>query len=185
MLAADVLSFHLSTYPPSICPSNSLLCAEAAKLADFSYPLTQFYRIEGALTLAVGALLILLPATVLEAPEPSFTAETLMRRVSGVNAGVLLTTVNWVLLDASGRARLGASTFKVLNITTGATVALVWHCAGLLCAVYCFVCAWPFNFPHEKGCSRAAVTSSAGPAAAALWFCVISTSQGTDDHLCW
>ena len=74
-----------------------------------------FYRAEMLLALLVGVTLVALPAVIAEAPEPTFTAETMMRRVSGAQAGVLVATVNWVQLDAAKRGRLGASTFKLLN----------------------------------------------------------------------
>lgn len=57
------------------------------------------------------------PAATVESPEPTYTAETLMRRCSGVNAALLLGTVNYLLLSAAQRGRLGASTFRALNGT--------------------------------------------------------------------
>jgi hypothetical protein len=84
-----------------------------------------FYRLQMALTLTVGALLTTLPAYVVESPEPLYTAETLMRRSAGLFAFILVGGANFLLLGASQRDRLGASTFKALNGATAGVTALV------------------------------------------------------------
>jgi hypothetical protein len=78
-----------------------------------------------ALALTAGALLTTLPASVVEAPEPLYSAETLMRRGVGVFAFLLIGGPNFLLLGASQRSRLGASTFKVLNGAIAGVTALV------------------------------------------------------------
>lgn len=71
----------------------------------------------------------------MEAPEPSYTAETLMRRSSGVGVGILGAAVNWLLLGAAERGRSGASTFVQLNGTLGIVNIAVRTFTTL--AVYC------------------------------------------------
>ena len=102
-----------------------------------------FYRAEMLLALLVGATLVALPAVIAEAPEPTFTAETMMRRVSGAQAGVLVATVNWVQLDAAKRGRLGASTFKLLNTGLCFSTVLVRCSSSAILALYAaFVLCW-------------------------------------------
>lgn len=83
-----------------------------------------FYQSQALLALLVGTLLIILPSAIVESPEPTYTAETLMRRASGIAAAVGSGTANWLLLSACRRGRLGASTFRALNtaicVTNGA-----------------------------------------------------------------
>lgn len=88
-------------------------------------PLPLFYRSQALLALAVGLLLILLPSAIVESPEPTYTAETLMRRASGAAAAVSSATANWLLLSACQRGRLGASTFRTLNTAICVTNAAV------------------------------------------------------------
>lgn len=88
-------------------------------------PTTTFYALQLAVTLAAGAALMVLPSAIVEAPEPMYSAETLMRRFCGCEAAVLMAAVNWVLLQASKRRRLGASTFKLLNGAVGGVNCLV------------------------------------------------------------
>ena len=80
------------------CVLTCALCgAETGQITDTSKGwVAVYYRIQMLLALAVGVSLVLLPAVIVESPEPTFTAETLMRRVSGAEAGVLLATVNWI-----------------------------------------------------------------------------------------
>ena len=61
-----------------------------------------FYQSQLLLSLAVGVALLVLPLTVLKFPEPTFGAETLMRRVGGCEAA-LLALVSALLQDAAKR----------------------------------------------------------------------------------
>lgn len=110
-------------------PNTSCRLADWTCAADFSQvesnKVSLFYQSQLALFIIVGIALVLLPASVLESPEPNFTGETLMRRVAGVEALWLQGTVASVLLDASKRDRLGASTFKALNRASAASTLLV------------------------------------------------------------
>lgn len=92
-----------------------------------------FYQSQLVLALLVGIALVALPAVIVEAPEPSFTAETLMRRASGLGASILGTTAVWSLLGAAARGRLGASTFVQLNLTMGIVNATVCTPHPLAC----------------------------------------------------
>lgn len=96
-----------------------LLRAACITLETPLQPLKAFYQSQLVLALLAGLALIALPAVIVEAPEPSYTAETLLRRSSGVGAGVAGATAVWSLLGAAGRGRLGASTFVQLNGTMG------------------------------------------------------------------
>lgn len=82
-------------------------------------PLQTFYQSQLVLGLLVGVLLVALPSVIVEAPEPNYTAETLMRRCSGLGAAIPGATVIWSLMGAANRGRLGASTFVQLNLTMG------------------------------------------------------------------
>lgn len=88
-------------------------------------PSTFFYRLQMLTAFLVGIGLVFLPASIVESPEPTYTAETLMRRISGFDAALFLATANWVLADASKRDRLAASTFRTLNFTLAGVTVLV------------------------------------------------------------
>ena len=88
-----------------------------SKLRNFNASIPFFYRIETLIAIVAGVLLAFAPAAIVESPEPTYTAETLMRRCSGVNAALLLGTANYLLLSAAQRDRLGAGTFRALNGT--------------------------------------------------------------------
>ena len=103
-------------------------CAACITLESPLKPLPTFYQSQLVLGLLVGFALIALPATIVEAPEPSFTAETLLRRCSGVGASVMGGTAIWSLLGAAARGRLGASTFVQLNATLGVVNVAVRPC---------------------------------------------------------
>ena len=76
------------------------------------------------ISVVTAVILLCLPAAVLEFSEPNFGAMTMMRRIVGGEA-ILLAVVCSLLLDAHERGRLGASTFKALNLAAAASTALV------------------------------------------------------------
>ena len=119
---------RLSVPPPTAVGMPSPHATVPAAITAFDspvQPLPAFYQAQALLGIAVGALLILLPSAVVESPEPTYTAETLMRRASGVSAATAAAVANWLLLSACRRGRLGASTFRTLNTAICATNATV------------------------------------------------------------
>jgi hypothetical protein len=98
-------------------------------------PLRLFYRSQIVLGLAVGVALLALPAALVEAPEPTFTAESLLRRCTGAAAATVASTANWCLLSAAARQRLEASTFLQLNATIGLVNCAVRRLLDLLLAL--------------------------------------------------
>ena len=113
-------------YEANVLQSASIrVAAELPQAYQIGLTTPSFYRSQMVLALLIGTLFIAAPAAILEAPAPTFTAQTLLRRVVGIDVAVLLSTAQWVLLEASERDRLYASTFRKLNFTVSAATVVV------------------------------------------------------------
>jgi hypothetical protein len=91
---------------------------------DASY-LSRYYKLSFFTTLIVGGAFAFSPTSPLSAINEPYASAEFIRRLFGIGAVFGLAPVQFVLLDASKRNRLGGGTFKKLNLSIACAIALI------------------------------------------------------------
>ena len=91
---------------------------------DASY-ISRYYKFSLLTTLIVGSAFALSPTSPLSATNEPYANAEFVRRLFGLVTVFGLAPVQFVLLDASSRNRLGGGTFKKLNLSIAASIFLL------------------------------------------------------------